>query len=157
MRPTTLLIHGASPSRARAGCRAGQAMVEFAVIVGLMSAMLVGVIDLPRIFYYDVISSAAALEGARAAAAGLPDADVVATARNSAPASVGSALQVATSPPAAQRTIAATPVWTTVTVQHTFEPLSPMMRAVLGNDYTITRSVSHHLRTGCALANGTPC
>ena len=38
-----------------------------------------------------------------------------------------------------------------------FSPTTPLIRALVGNNMTLTRRVSQLLRTSCALANGTPC
>src|SRR5262245_48464742 len=86
----------------------GQSMVEFAVITSLMVVpLMVGMVDFGRVFYFDVVVSAAANEAARAAALGLPDADVRLAARNSAPSWLSSALpdaNIVISPGQASRT-----------------------------------------------------
>jgi Flp pilus assembly protein TadG len=139
------------------GPRRGQALVELALVVSLMALLLVGAVDFGRIFYFDVLVSAAALEGARAAAAGAPDADVVAAAQNSAPGPIGSGLAVTVRPVAAQRTVGATPVWTTVTVSYEFTPVTVFARSLLGEGYTFERRVSQQMRTACVLPSGTSC
>ena len=146
--------------RPPARCRSrqeGQALLEFALGVSLMAMLLVGASDFPRAFYFDVVATGAAMEGARAAASGAPDAAVIAAAQNSAPTGVGPALAVTVSPPPAQRTAGVSPVWTTVTVTYRFQPITPLASALTGPHYTITRGASQWMRTPCAQANGSPC
>src|SRR5581483_1662746 len=114
----------------------GQALVEFALVLGVMAVALVGVADFARVFYYDVVASAAAAEGVRAASLGSPDADVVAAAQQSAPASVAPGLQVTVAPAPSARTTGAVPVWTTVTVRYTVPPLTLLMRSMFNGGYT---------------------
>lgn len=144
-------------SRDRRAKQPGQALVEFALTVGVLAISLVGVVDFARVFYFDVLASGAAAEGARAAAKGSPDADVTAAARNSAPTSFASGLNVSVAPAPAARTADTTPVWTTVTVTYTVPPLTVLMNTVFGGGYTVNRSVSQWMRSPCQSSTGTPC
>lgn len=153
-----------------------QAAVEFALVLLPMLLLLGGGIDLARVFYYDVVISSAANEGVRAAAAGAPDSDSTATvngqsvtvlgvktiAQNSAPAGVICDTCVTVDPAPAQRRDGTSPVWTTVTVQYTFTPGTPLMLAIWqaargGSNPPIKRMASQRMRANCALADGTPC
>jgi Flp pilus assembly protein TadG len=153
-----------------------QAAVEFALVLLPMLLLLGGGIDLARIFYYDVVISSAANEGVRAAAAGAPDSDSTATvngqtvtvlsvktiAQNSAPAGVICDTCVTVDPAPAQRRDGTSPVWTTVTAQYTFTPVTPLILAIWqaargGSNPPIKRMASQRMRANCALADGTPC
>jgi Flp pilus assembly protein TadG len=134
-----------------------QALVEFALVGSLVALLLVGASDLPRVFYYDVVVSGAAAQGARAAATGAPDADVIAAAQNSAPGWIASALAVTVAPVASARTSGTTPVWTTVTVTYQFTPVTLFASRLLGSSSTVTRRASQRMQTSCVLADGTPC
>ena len=131
--------------------------MEFALVVGMLAVSLVGVVDFARVFYFDVVVSGAAAEGARAAARGSPDADATAAARNSAPASIAAGLNVTVSPAPAARTAGTVPVWTTVTVTYTVPPLTILMNSLFGGGYTVSRSVSQWMRSPCQQSGGTPC
>src|SRR5262245_37755785 len=94
----------------------GQSMVEFAVITSLVVVpLMVGTVDFGRVFYFDVVVSAAANEAARAASLGFPDDTVRSAARNSAPSWLASALpdaNITITPSQASRTAGTTQVWT---------------------------------------------
>jgi TadE-like protein len=137
-------------ARQAVGPRAGQALVEFGFTMLMLSVLLVGVVDFARIFYYDVITSAAANAGVRAAAAGADDATVGAAVETSAPASVGPSLVVRVRPDEGARKAGPTPVWTTVTVTYSFQPLTPLASSLAGSSLVlITRSASQRVRTAC--------
>jgi hypothetical protein len=177
--PTVDVVAGRAhePGRwAHVSChrQAGQSFVEFGLTLIVLTVLLLAVVDFARVFYYDVITSAAANAGVRAAANGAPDNNsssggktvvgVIEAAQGSAPDTVGPDLDVAVTPVQAQRTAGVTPVWTTVTVTYSFEPLTPLMGAMVGSPcpgglvcVTIERSASQRVRTSCSLANGTPC
>ena len=162
------------------GRRPGQAIVEFALVGSIMTLLLLGGIDLGRVFFFDVMITAAAQEGARAAALGAPDDDssttangvtttvlgVKTVARNSAPAGAVCTTCVTVSPSQAQRATgagnAAAWEWTTVTVTYTFTPITPLMGAIWtaarGNtNPPLTRVATQRMRANCVLANENPC
>lgn len=135
----------------------GQAFVELALVLLFLTTLLVGAADFGRVFYLDVVATSAAMEGARAAAAGLPDADVIAAVVASAPGGLIQASNVTVTPPQGMRATLISPQWTTVTVTYTFAPLTPLAGSLVGHQRTITRSASQRMRTPCALADGTAC
>lgn len=137
--------------------RGGQAFVELTLVFLLLTILLVGAADFGRVFYLDVVATSAAREGVRAAAAGLPDADVIAAAIASAPGGLIQSSNVTVTPPQGVRATLTSPLWTTVTVSYTFLPLTPLAGYLVGNQRTITRSASERMRTPCALADGTAC
>lgn len=155
------------PSDASGRRGRGQTLVEFAITIMLLAMLLVTVVDLARAFYYDVMVSAAANAGVRAATHGAPDhthtsgantvIGVIEATQRSAPQGIICATCVAVTPTQNLRTAGVVPVWTTVTVTYTFQPLTPLMAALLGPSVTIERSASQRMRTRCALADGSPC
>ena len=149
----------------------GQAAIEFALVASMMVLLLVGGIDLARVFYYEVVITAAASEGARAASAGAPDnsstagtttvVGVKTVAVDSAPSGTITTSNVTVTPAQATRKAEAcapsTCVWTTVTVTYTFTPVTPLMRSLVGPSFTMTRHVTQRMRQSCQFADGTAC
>jgi hypothetical protein len=132
------------------GRHAAQAMVEFALTSSFMALLMVGVVDFARVFYFDVVTSGAAMEAARSSASGLPDSDLINVAKTSAPTWMQSGLTVTVTPSAATRKgLSLTPMWTTATVTYDFTPLTPLAAAFMGNSHTLTRKVSQRMRTPC--------
>jgi Flp pilus assembly protein TadG len=130
--------------------RAGQAFVEFGFTLLVLSVLLLGAVDLARMFYYDIITSAAANAGVRAAAAGASTASIREMVEASAPPNMGPDLLVAVTPAEASRTAGPTPVWTTVNVTYSFRPLTPLtVNLAGGSPVIITRGASQRVRTGC--------
>lgn len=117
----------------------GQALVEFAVILPLLLVIVVGAVDLGRLFYLDVAVSNAAREGVRAASiSDKSDGDV----RNAARMEVSSAFTITDSDiaidPSAPR-LPGHPV--TVTVSYGFAPVTPILSGLMGSPtITVTRS-----------------
>jgi Flp pilus assembly protein TadG len=156
---------------ARTERRRGQALVEFALPFSVMAILLVGVADFARAFYFDVVVSGAANEGARVSAGGGSDDTVKTAARASAPAGVICSSCVTVSPSQAARadptaTGACSPstcAWTTVTVTYSFTPFTPLVAGLVGNQVTLTRSVTQRMRAPCAFPpsgsppNSDPC
>ncbi len=138
--------------RARGGQRA-QALVEFAILVSVLALVLVGVVDLARVFFFDVVVSSAANEGVRAAASGSSDASIDTVVRSSAGV-LGPSLTFTgasdVQPVEGTRDDAlVTPRWVTVRVAYTFTPITPIVGGLLGSTITISRQVSQQQRTPC--------
>jgi Flp pilus assembly protein TadG len=153
--------------------RPGQALVEFALVTTILAMMAVGVADFARVFYFDVAAEGAALEGARAAAAGAPDDDSTAVngrvvsgvntiVRNSAGPALGPSLTVSISPPQSVRgstsgvgqCTPSTCIWARVSVSYQFTTFTPLGQYLFGSSNTLVRSVSQRMRTPCVLADG---
>jgi hypothetical protein len=115
----------------------------------MLAILLVAVIDFARVFYYDILATAAARNGVFSASNGDDNTTVIATAKEAVPDAVRSALNVTISPDCAGRDASPTPVWTTVTIQYTFQPATPLMSALLGGAHTITRKASQRVRFDC--------
>ena len=146
-----------APRTRDVGGQPAQALLEFAFTVTALSLLLAGVVDFARVFYYDVVVSAAANAGVNAAAAGAPDADVVTAAQNSAPSGLVCSSCVTVSPAASSRTAGLTPVWTTVRVQYTFVPITPMISTLIGSQSTFERYASQRMRSSCTDSSGNAC
>jgi Flp pilus assembly protein TadG len=135
--------------------RRGQALVEFALLVTILVFLVVGVVDFSRIFYYDVVLSSAANEGARAVASGASNTTAETITRNSAGVlgpSLGFSAATDIQPNEAGRGSddnITNAVWTSVQVRYTFQPITPLVGQWLGSNVTIQRKVSQQLRTPC--------
>jgi Flp pilus assembly protein TadG len=139
-----------------------QAMVEFALTVSFMSLLMVGVVDFARVFYFDVVTSGAAMEAARSSASGLPDSDLINVAKTSAPTWMQDGLTVTINPPSSTRkrlgeSTTYNPMWTTATVTYNFTPLTPLAVAFMGNSHLLTRKVSQRMRTPCSDSSTATC
>jgi Flp pilus assembly protein TadG len=133
----------------------GQALVEFALLVTILSLLLVGVVDFSRVFYYDIVLSSAANEGARTVANGASN-TTAATVIQASAGPLGSSLSFAPgsdiSPGETGRGAddnVTNSLWVTVRVRYSFQPITPLVGGLLGNTITIERNVSQQLRTPC--------
>jgi Flp pilus assembly protein TadG len=158
------------PGLARQGPRGGrgQAAMEFALAVSVMLLLLVGGVDLARVFVYDVMITTAVDEGARAAANGAPDRTVVTNpvgtptvvvgvkdaAAASAPAGIVPVADVTVTPAQAAR-LEGTP--TTVSMRYVFTPVTPLLGNVIGDSLTISRQATQRIRVACTTDGVTPC
>ena len=137
--------------------QSGQALVELALVSMVLAVMFVGSMDIARVFYFDVTASSAAQEAVRAAAAGRPDADVIAQAVASAPSGLIHSNNVTVSPSQATRATLTEPLWTTVNVQFSFSPFTPLAKFIFGETVNVARSASQRVRTPCAQSSGDAC
>ena len=135
MRALTAGRLASSPDR-RSGER-GQAMVEFGLVVVIFFLLVSGIFDFGRALNGWVVLSNAAREGARQAALGKCDADVIAAARQFArvPGLDPASVTVNVSPPAGgtapncTRTLGEA---VTVTASADLEIVTPLVRAATG-------------------------
>jgi hypothetical protein len=132
-----------------------QSLVEFSIIsIFVLMPLLVGVIDLARIFYYDVSLNAAAMNGVGLASAGVADNTVGDSIK--AMVEQGAVITLTDSnidiqPACANRK---TFTWSTVTITYTFSAITPYVRGLLvaagGTDpYTLRRRASQVARVDC--------
>ena len=109
----------------------GQSLVEFALILPVLMYILLGAVDLGRVFYYQVTITGAAREGVRAASVITnTDADVRNAARNEVSSTIAlpdSSIAINPSPVR----YSGQPV--TVTVSYGFVALTPFIDAMVGN------------------------
>src|SRR5215211_5309304 len=83
------------------GRHSAPALVEFALTSSFMALLMVGVVDFSRVFYFDIVTSGAAMEAARSSASGLPDSDLINVAKTSAPTWMQSGMTVTITPSSA--------------------------------------------------------
>ena len=118
--------------------RSGQAMVEFAITALVFFTIIFGVIDLGRaVFEYNLLSSSAR-EGARVAVIHYyTDAQVTQRVVDSSAGFIGSG-DVSMS---GSRSCTSDPCPSvTVTVRHTFTPVTPLIGTLIGGSITMTAS-----------------
>jgi len=125
------------PSSGRRGRSAGQSLVEMALILPTITLILMGVIDLGRLFYtYEALANAAR-EGARYCA--LHPGDTSGT-RSRIAGELDTLVVADTSSTQCLNTPKGDPV--TVSVQATFTPATPLIRTITGESMTITTSAT---------------
>jgi Flp pilus assembly protein TadG len=116
----------------------GQAMVEFAITALVFFTIIFGVIDLGRaIFEYNLLASSAR-EGARVAViSSYTDSDVINRAVDSSAGFIGSG-DVTIS---GSRSCTTDPCGSvTVSIQHTFTPVTPLIGTLIGGSITLHAS-----------------
>ena len=117
--------------------RPGQAMVEAAMVFLSLAVLLTGMFDLGRVFYYNVGVANAVREGARLATdATRTNTEISTAVTNAAPNMSLTGITVSPS----SRTITSSGQTVTVSATYDFAPVTPVMKAILGNTYAITRS-----------------
>src|SRR5436190_8003690 len=125
------------PRLSRQSRRPGQAMVEAAMVFLSLAVLLTGMFDLGRVFYYNVGVANAVREGARLATDATRTNPEISTAvTNAAPNMSLTGITVSPS----SRTITSSGQTVTVSATYDFAPVTPVMKAILGNSYAITRS-----------------
>lgn len=117
----------------------GQAAVELALILPVMLLILMGMLDLGRLFYYEEAMANAAREGARYGAAN-PDktkADIIEKTKAEAPDITSSALTV---------DVNCSDITSgknrKVTVEYQFELMTPIMQGIVGNQIKLSATSS---------------
>jgi Flp pilus assembly protein TadG len=129
-----------SPSRhAVLRPRRGQALIEFSMVAIILVLLLATAGDLARVFYFDVVATSAVREGARVATnTSRSNADISAAVNRAAP---GAGLSGVTVSPST-RSSANAGQNVTVSASFTFAPFTPVVRAVIGNTHTYTRTAT---------------
>ena len=123
------------PAPERRGRSAGQSLVEMALILPTITLILMGVIDLGRVFYtYEALANAAR-EGARYCA--LHPGDTSGT-KSQIAGELDTLVVADTSSTQCPDTAKGNPV--TVSIQATFTPITPLIRTITGESMTITAS-----------------
>ena len=125
------------PRLSRQSRRPGQAMVEAAMVFLSLAVLLTGMFDLGRVFYYNVGVANAVREGARLATdATRTNTEISTAVTNAAPNMSLTGITVSPN----SRTITNSGQTVTVSATYDFAPVTPVMKAILGNTYAITRS-----------------
>lgn len=123
--------------------RRGQSLVEFALILPIFLILVMGIFDLGRVVYYYSAIHNAAREGVRYGSVQQCDiAGIEDRARHLA-AGLEDALVI---PSPIFETEGGVPAYIIVTVEYTFEPVTPLIGVFLGSDGSITlrsKAISH--------------
>jgi Flp pilus assembly protein TadG len=116
----------------------GQAMVEFALTALIFFTIIFGVIDLGRaIFEYNLLASSARAGARVAVIQNNPDSDVINRAVDSSAGFIGSG-DVTIS---GSRSCTTDPCGSvTVSIQHTFTPVTPLIGTLIGGSITLHAS-----------------
>ena len=114
----------------------GQALVEMALVLPILLMLLFGIIEFGRVFNAYLVTSQASREGARAAAVGSADADVVQSARKAAGIFDPAEVAVNIKPKAPRETGQAV----TVKVSYDLDLVAPFINVILPDPMTITGS-----------------
>ena len=111
----------------------GQALVEMAIILPVLVALVFGMMDFARVLNGYLATTEASREGARAAALRGTDAEVVLAVNKAAPTLEPSKLTIVTVPATRVRGDAVT-----VTVTYDIEIITPLVNTMLTNPLPIT-------------------
>lgn len=117
----------------------GQAIVELALILPLLFFLIIGMIDFGRVFNAYLVANHASREGARQAAVGKSDLEVIQRINNTAVSLDSSTLNITILPLESNRS-RGTEVQVTVSCQ--VEIITPLINEVIPNPYTIQTSTS---------------
>jgi len=116
----------------------GQALVEMAIILPLLLLLLLGTIEMGRIFHSYIVVTQASREGARVAAVGQSDAEInTVVAENTS--SLGGTVRVGITPAHADRRVGDT---VTVEVQYEIDLVAPMITAFFPDPFPVTGATS---------------
>lgn len=114
---------------------AGQAMVEFALVLPVLALLLMGIVDLGRIVFVGMTVSEAARDAVRYASIGYTD-DQLAQVVTSDTSASGNQVTWTVSP-SGSRTSGST---VTVTVSSPVPMIDPLMAAIIGSAYQVQSS-----------------
>lgn len=114
--------------------RRGQGSVELALVLPILLLILMAIVDFGRMFHGYLAVTAAAREGARQAAIGALDSQVISTAISAAAPLSPADLTVTIAPETTTR-YSGTPI--TVQVKYNLELLTPVLRPFLPNPYVV--------------------
>ena len=113
----------------------GQALVEFAFVLPIILLVLMGIIEFGRIFNTYLVLTNASREGARVAAVGGADLDIMNSVRNVTPTLDQASLNITINPIETSRT-RGLPV--TVITTYNLPLICPLVNVVLPNPFPLT-------------------
>ena len=117
----------------------GQSMVELALILPVMLLLLIGALDVGRLFYYDVVVGNAVREGARQAMDPYyTDAKIAQIVQSAAPGVTVSGVTVNPSP----RTSADSGKDLSVTATYTMAVFTPGISSIIGSPKQVSHTVT---------------
>ena len=120
------------------GRRPGQAIVEAALLTPLMLVLLIGTVDVGRLFYYDITVQNAVREGARRAIdVTRTDSEIQNSVTSAAPGITLTGISVTPS----TRTSTTTGT-VSVSATYSFTPWTPGVSSMLGSSVSVTRAAS---------------
>ena len=117
----------------------GQAMVELVLILPILLLLLFGIVDFGRIYASNLVINNAAREGARAAALGAPDEDIVIIVNDRCTFLDKTKLAIEITPLSLER-ISGNPV--NINVQYPVEINTPLISAITGDPYLVFAQVT---------------
>jgi hypothetical protein len=117
----------------------GQAMVEMALILPILLLIIFGTIEFGRIYASDLMINNAAREGARAAALGAPDEDIIIIIKDRCNLLDPTKLVIDVSPVALER-VSGNPV--TIDVEYPVAINMPIISAITGDPVQVSAQVS---------------
>ncbi|MGL5206155.1 MAG: TadE/TadG family type IV pilus assembly protein [Acidaminococcaceae bacterium] len=111
----------------------GQALVEMAIILPVLIALIFGMTDFARVLNSYLVATQASREGARVAAMRADDADVVLAVTNAAPTFDPAKMTITTTPAVRVRGDSVT-----VTVTYSIDIITPLVNTMLTNPLPIS-------------------
>lgn len=117
----------------------GQAIVELAIILPLILFLIIGMIDFGRVMNAYLVANNASREGARQAAVGKSDTEIVTMIHQTAASLDSSNVQITILPQASERS-RGTEV--KVSIQYQVEIITPLVSQIISNPYNIETSTS---------------
>lgn len=109
----------------------GQALVETAVVLPIVVLLLLSIVDGGRIFHAWIVTTNGAREGARIAATGSPQADVLAQVETAMGALTVTQLLTTNLEGQSGQSV-------TVEVRHDVSVITPLISAIVGNPITVS-------------------
>ncbi|MBX3001656.1 MAG: pilus assembly protein [Caldilineaceae bacterium] len=108
----------------------GQSLVEFALVAPFLLLITLGILDLGRLFFINTMLTAAAQEGARAGAVSTSFTQIQNTVQDRLSGVDRGSVQIS---------IDRTEEYTEVEIAYTFQPVTPLIGTVIGEEGIILR------------------
>jgi Flp pilus assembly protein TadG len=116
----------------------GQALVELAIIMPILLMLIFGITEFGRIYSSNLIINNAAREGARAAALGAPDEDIIIIINDRCTFLDTTQLNIEITPVPLER-ISGNPV--SIDVEYPVKIYAPIISAITGDPYLVSAQV----------------
>lgn len=112
--------------------RRGQALVEMAIVIPVLLLLLASILDLGRVMHDYLTISYAAREGARAAAVGATNEEILTAINNASPS-----VQITHTPIIDPATDRKRNVPVTVTINHEVAIVTPLISSIVSNPFPV--------------------